>query len=170
MGGIELVSLGKAFQSAVSLLNGDWFVPYEIKWPKETGKYIVRNDNPAKRWIVFQDEEGQDPKKLAELKRIPDNEKYEKMTPKQAVKALFDAYEKKDVVEAQKFLDASISNELLKRIMDVRSFVDVHIGEPVLDKDTGFWQVAVEFSLTKKHNLALRPYKKAKRYIIDGGI
>ena len=52
---------------------------------------MVRNDNPAKRYVVFMDP-GAFPmrRRLAELKKLPDNEKYQKMTPKEAVQALFD--------------------------------------------------------------------------------
>jgi hypothetical protein len=169
LGGLQLIRLGKPFQSAISLLNGDWFVPYEIKLAEKT-KFVARNDNPAKRYIIYSADEVPDVKKRAELKILPDNEKYEKMTPKEAAQAFFDAYGRKDVVEAQKFLDGSISNELLKKMMDVQSFADLRIGEPTLDKDTGLWRVPFEVSVIKKWNLALRPNKTAKRYIIDGGI
>ena len=38
-----------------------------------------------------------------EPERLPDNEKYEKMTPEQAARAFFEACEKKDWDEVQKF-------------------------------------------------------------------
>jgi len=51
-GGLQVISLGEAFQS------GDyrgWFVPYEIKLKSGRVKkhnLAIRNDNPAKRWLV----------------------------------------------------------------------------------------------------------------------
>ena len=46
------------------------------------------------------------PKKVVtyeEPQRLPDNEKYEKMTPGEAARAFFDACEKKDWKEVEKF-------------------------------------------------------------------
>ncbi len=170
MGGIKLISLGKPFQSAISLLNGDWFVPYEIKFPKDTAELVVRNDNPSKRQVVVFPGFPFDQKKLAELKKTPGSEKSKKMTPKEAIEALFSAFTKKDAAEAEQLLGGAVSTEMLTLVMKVNSFEDAHIGDATLDKQSGFWHVPVTFSRVKKHTLALRPYKKAKRYIIDGGI
>jgi hypothetical protein len=52
LGGLKVVSIGEPFQSKPYL---GWFVPYEIIMKSgETKKFnlAVRNDNPAKRWIV----------------------------------------------------------------------------------------------------------------------
>jgi outer membrane lipoprotein-sorting protein len=52
LGGIEIISLGEPFQSGG---YGGWFVPYEIKLKNGSIKkhnLALRNDNPAKRWIV----------------------------------------------------------------------------------------------------------------------
>jgi hypothetical protein len=52
LGGLKVVSIGEPFQSKPYL---GWFVPYEIIMKSgETKKHnlSVRNDNPAKRWIV----------------------------------------------------------------------------------------------------------------------
>jgi hypothetical protein len=51
-GGIQVVSVGEAFQSG---LYRGWFVPYEIRYPGgRTKKHnlAVRNDNPQKRFIL----------------------------------------------------------------------------------------------------------------------
>ena len=49
---------------------------------------MMRNDNPAKRYLVFMDPDRvPDAKTLAGVKTLPHNEKYEKMTPKEAVQA-----------------------------------------------------------------------------------
>jgi len=52
MGGLEIISIGKPFKSG---LYPGWFVPYEIKLRDGYVKKMnlaVRNDNPAKRYIV----------------------------------------------------------------------------------------------------------------------
>ena len=43
------------------------------------------------------------------MKKLPDNEKYEKMTPKEALQAFVDACEEEDWEEAEKFCDSSVS-------------------------------------------------------------
>jgi hypothetical protein len=51
-GGIQVVSVGEAFQSGT---YRGWFVPYEIRYPGgQTKKHnlAVRNDNPQKRFIL----------------------------------------------------------------------------------------------------------------------
>jgi hypothetical protein len=170
LGGLQVVRLGAPFKS---MAYPGWFIPYEIKLPQKE-KFVVSNDNPAKRYIVLDVEKPSDiqkyAKKLARLKKLPDNGKYEKMTPKEAAQAFFDAYARKDVAEVQKFLDGSTSDKLLKELMNVRLLADVHIGEPVLDKNTGTWHVPVEASVIKKWKLAMRSDNPAKRYVVDGGI
>jgi outer membrane lipoprotein-sorting protein len=52
LGGLEVMSLGEPFKSG--LYHG-WFVPYEIKMKDGTVRkhnLAVRNDNPAKRYVV----------------------------------------------------------------------------------------------------------------------
>ncbi|MDH4203057.1 MAG: hypothetical protein OEV87_09190 [Phycisphaerae bacterium] len=52
IGGIEIISIGEPFQSEG---YGGWFVPYEIKQKDghiRKHNLALRNDNPAKRWVV----------------------------------------------------------------------------------------------------------------------
>lgn len=52
LGGLEIISIGEPFKSG---LYPGWFVPYEIKFRNGRIKKMnlaVRNDNPAKRYIV----------------------------------------------------------------------------------------------------------------------
>ena len=52
LGGVEVISLGEPFQSG---LYPGWFVPYEIKLQMggiKKHNLAVRNDNPAKRYVV----------------------------------------------------------------------------------------------------------------------
>lgn len=55
LGGLEIVRLGEPFQSAISLLNGDWFVPYEIKLKSGRVKkwnLALRKHPTAKRYFI----------------------------------------------------------------------------------------------------------------------
>jgi len=55
LGGLEIVHLGEPFRSAISLINGDWFVPYEIKFKSGQVKkwnLALRKNPQAKRFIV----------------------------------------------------------------------------------------------------------------------
>ena len=52
LGGLEIISIGEPFQSG---LYPGWFVPYEVKYKSgHVWKFnlAVRNDNPAKRYVV----------------------------------------------------------------------------------------------------------------------
>lgn len=52
LGGLEIVSIGEPFKSG---LYPGWFVPYEIKFKNGYTKKMnlaVRNDNPARRYVV----------------------------------------------------------------------------------------------------------------------
>lgn len=55
LGGLEIISIGEPFQSKGYARGKGWFVPYEIKFKSGYIKKFnlaIRNDNPAKRWIV----------------------------------------------------------------------------------------------------------------------
>ena len=55
LGGLQIVSLGTPFQSKGYAGGNGWFIPYEIKLKDGTVKkynLAVRNDNPAKRYVV----------------------------------------------------------------------------------------------------------------------
>lgn len=52
LGGLEIISIGEPFKSG---RYPGWFVPYEIRLKDGTVKKFnlaIRNDNPAKRWVV----------------------------------------------------------------------------------------------------------------------
>ncbi len=52
LGGLELVHLGEPVKPK---LYGGWIVPYEIKFKGgevKKGNLALRNDNPAKRYVV----------------------------------------------------------------------------------------------------------------------
>jgi outer membrane lipoprotein-sorting protein len=55
LGGLEIISIGEPFQSKGYARGSGWFVPYEIKLKSGDIKKFnlaIRNDNPAKRWVV----------------------------------------------------------------------------------------------------------------------
>jgi hypothetical protein len=163
--GLKLVRLGKPFQSKG---YGGWFVPYEIKLTMPLAFKVCRS-KAAKRWIVVGPDVQVDAKRLAELKPLADGGKYEKLTPKDVLQAFFAACKKKDWKEAQKFLVDSTSSESLEKEMRELATMDVHVGEAAPAKDAGCWDVPVQISYTKKHNLALRSDNPAKRFVVDGG-
>jgi hypothetical protein len=106
---------------------------------------------------------------------LPDNEKYEKMTPKDTAQAFFEACAKEDWDETMKFRISPWSKGSKEYYGRLKI---VHIGEPFQSaRDVGSdvdWFVPYEIKLNNgevlKHNLALRKYKSARRYIVDGGI
>jgi hypothetical protein len=166
LGTMKLVSLGKPFQSKQ---YPGWFVPYEVKLTMKH-HFTVSYNNPAKRCVVSLWGESPDAKQLAEVKPLPDNEKYQKIKPKQAVEAVFKAYEKRDVDEAWRLLGGVVSKERIKLEMSGPQISDYTVGEPVAGEEAGTWTVPIKVQCVKKHNIALRKDNAAKRYIVDGGI
>jgi hypothetical protein len=50
------------------------------------------------------------------------------------------------------------------------AYTDPRVGEASPAKEPGCWNVPVEVSVVKKHNLAMRSDNPAKRFVVDGGI
>jgi hypothetical protein len=105
---------------------------------------------------------------------LPDNEKYEKMTPEQAARAYFEACSREDWDEVDKFDYAPIGQESKEYLGGLQL---LSLGTPfrsLISIVNGDWFVPYEIKLKdgtmKKWNLALRPDKQAKRFIIDGGL
>jgi hypothetical protein len=163
---MKLVSLGKPFQSKQ---YPGWFVPYEVKLTMKH-HFAVSYNNPAKRCIVFLWGKRPTAKQLAEVKPLPDNEKYQKINPKEAVEAVFKAFEKQDVDEAWRLLGGLVSKEEIKQQMSGPQISGDTVGEPVAGEEAGDWKVPVQIRAVKKHNIALRKDNPAKRYVVDGGI
>jgi hypothetical protein len=168
MGGLRVKSLGEPFRSKD---YAGWFIPYEIEMAMKRA-INVRSDNPAKRCVLFLDPEyTPDAQALADVERLPDNEKYEKLTPEEAVQAFCDACAKSDVDEAKKFLHPSIpAADAEKVVKEIGSFASIHVGDGTPGKEEGSWAVPWEFHFVKKFNLAMRNDNPAKRYVFDGGI
>jgi hypothetical protein len=104
-----------------------------------------------------------------EPQRLPDNEKYEKMTPAETARAFFEALANRDWDEVSKFnqpVDDSIK-EYMGGLQVIK------LGEPFQAKPYGGWFVPYEVRLSNgklvKHNLALRNDNPANRFVVDGG-
>ncbi len=106
-----------------------------------------------------------------EPKVLPDNEKYARMTPKEAARAFFEACAQEDWDEYTKF-DGLPPNDKMKQYLGGLEIVQ--LGEPFRSEGYSGWYVPYEIKLksghVKKFNLALRKDNPAKRFILDGGL
>ncbi len=92
-----------------------------------------------------------------------------KMSPDEAARAFFDACGKEDWKEVGKFLPFSPHPRVYLAVLEV-----ISIGTPFQSGPfPEHWFVPYEIKLKsgriKKHNLALKKDKVAKRFIVDGG-
>jgi translation initiation factor IF-1 len=105
---------------------------------------------------------------------LPDNERYEKMTPKEAAETFFQACAEENWEEVLKFWTASRIDERFKAHLGGLEIIS--IGEPFQSKgyNRKGWLVPYEIRLKhgdiKKHNLAIRKDNDANRFVVDGGI
>ena len=103
---------------------------------------------------------------------LPDNEKYVKMTPKEAALAFFTACAEENWQEYLKFSPASRVTERTKQYLGGIEIIS--LGEPFQSEGYGGWFIPYEFKLKsgkiKKHNLAIRNDNPTKRWMVDGGI
>jgi hypothetical protein len=106
----------------------------------------------------------------AEPQRLPDNDKYEKMTPVDTARAFFDACSKHDWNEAAKFFSPLNGN--IKQYLG--GLTVISLGKPFQVWPYAGWFVPYEIRLSdgsvKKWNLAVRNDNSAKRYVVDGGM
>jgi hypothetical protein len=110
-------------------------------------------------------------KDYKEPQRLPDNKKYEKMTPKEAARAFFEACARKDWDEVQKFEITTLDEGYKQRWGGLEI---VHLGEPFKTSRYYGWFIPYEVKLknggVRKWNLAMRNDNQAHRYVEDGGI
>ena len=109
-------------------------------------------------------------------KKLSDNEKYEKMTPKEAAETFFQACADENWDEALKFLSGSQIDDRTKEYLGGLTIIS--IGEPF--QSEGYvrnglgWFVPYEIRLksgrVRKMNLAIRKDNPAKRFVLDGGL
>jgi hypothetical protein len=118
-------------------------LPEDVEWYKEPGK-------PGK---------------------LPDNDKYEKMTPKEAAAAFLEACAKGEWGEAEKFY-----SDAAYKIMrtELGGLQVISIGKPYRDEKYPGWLVPYEIRLkkgdTQKSELRLNSDNPGKRYVVQGGI
>jgi outer membrane lipoprotein-sorting protein len=103
--------------------------------------------------------------------RLPDNEKYDKMTPSEAAHDFFAACGSRDWGKAEKFWQMPLTDEVKQYLGGLEM---IKLGEPFQAKPYGGWFVPYEIKMSngevRKHNLALRNDNPAKRYVVDGGL
>jgi outer membrane lipoprotein-sorting protein len=104
--------------------------------------------------------------------RLPDNEKYAKMSPKEMATAFLKACSNENWDEVVKFDSSTRVSDSLKNYLGGLKIIS--IGKPFKSKGYFGWYVPYEIKLkngfVKKHNLSVRNDNSAKRYIVDGGI
>ncbi len=103
---------------------------------------------------------------------LPDNAKYEQMTPKEAATAFFQACAEENWDELVKFMGRTAVPQLMKDYLGGLEIIS--IGEPFQSANYSGWFVPYEVKLksgqVKKHNLAIRKDNPANRFEYDGGI
>ena len=103
---------------------------------------------------------------------LPDNEKYEDMTPKEAATTFFTACAEENWDE---YLIFHSQSHVPQRTKDYLGGIEIiFIGEPFQSGGYGGWFVPYEIKLkggyVKKHNLALRNDNPSSRWQVDGGL
>ena len=105
---------------------------------------------------------------------LPDNRKYEDMTPKEAATAFFTACANEDWDEVLKFLGQTRVSQSTKDYLGGLEILE--IGEPFQSPsytNKGWfipYKIRLKSGATKEHNLALRRDNPANRFELDGGI
>lgn len=103
---------------------------------------------------------------------LPDNPKYEEMSPQQVALAFFRACSEENWDEVLKFYPSSEIDSRMKGYLAGLEIVS--IGTPFQSGSYPGWFVPYEIKLkigeTKNHNLALRCDNPAGRFVVDGGI
>lgn len=106
-----------------------------------------------------------------EPQRLPDNEKYEKMTPAEVARAFFEACGNKDWAEVEKYWSMPLTDQIKQVLGGLKI---IQLGEPFQSKPYPGWFVPYEVRFSngevRKHNLAIRKDNPAKRWQFDGGL
>ncbi|MHC4439250.1 MAG: LolA family protein [Planctomycetota bacterium] len=105
------------------------------------------------------------------LEILPDNERYENMTPKEAATLFFNAWANEDWEEALKFMGQTDIPQLIKNHYGGLEIIE--IGKPFQSANHPGWFVPYKLRLKsgemREHNLALRKDNSANRFEYDGG-
>jgi hypothetical protein len=123
--------------------------------------------NPELDDALFTLELPQDMIWFEEPKVLPDNVKYEKMTPKEAAEAFFKACAEEHWDEVLKFWSASRVDEQLKEYLGGLEIIS--IGEPFKSGIYGGWFVPYEIKLRpREYYVRVSNANSAKRFVITG--
>ena len=109
-----------------------------------------------------------------EPETLPDNERYEAMTPKEAAWTFFQACAEEDWEEVLKFWTTSRIDNSTKNYLGGLEIIS--LGEPF--KSEGYtrsgwfvpYKVRLKTGRVMEFNLAIRKDNPAKRFVVDGGI
>lgn len=105
-------------------------------------------------------------------KTLPDNEKYQNMSPEETARLFFQACADEDWDEMLKFWGMSAATPQMKKWLGGLEIVS--IGKPFKSGRYPGWFVPYEIKFrsgeTKKFNLAMRNDNRAKRWVVDGGL
>ncbi len=105
------------------------------------------------------------------LEILPDNERYENMTPKEAATLFFNAWANEDWEEALKFMGQTDIPQLIKNHYGGLEIIE--IGKPFQSANHPGWFVPYKLRLKsgemREHYLALRKDNSANRFEYDGG-
>jgi hypothetical protein len=106
----------------------------------------------------------------ADIQILPDNKKYEQMTPKQAAEAFFKACAGKDWGEMAKFWPESPTGEKFDRMKEYLGGLElISLGEPYQKSPYPGWYVPYEIKLPPTEiNVRVSNANSAKRYVIYG--
>jgi len=103
---------------------------------------------------------------------LPDNGKYENMTPRQAAEGFFTACAQENWDEFLRYFPMTAVPQSMKQYLGGLEIIS--LGESFQSAGSSSWFVPYEIRLKngeiKKHNLALKRLPPANRWIVDGGI
>ena len=136
----------------------------------KSGPYVRPGDDEMHpdRWNIS----GGIDVEYAQMRTLPDQEqeKYEKMTPKQVAEAFFKACSEKNWDELLKFWPMSGADEHFERMKeDLGGLEIVSLGEPYKSGKYPGWYVPYEIKLpAQEFNVRVSNSNSAKRYVITG--
>ena len=105
-----------------------------------------------------------------EPEKLPDNERYEQMSPDEVARALLEALANGEWEEAEKHWVSPITERMKQRLAGLEI---IRVGQPFKSGIGTTWCVPYEIRLAngqvRKFNLNLRKFESAKRYVAVGG-
>lgn len=105
-------------------------------------------------------------------KKLPDNEKYENMTPIEVVTTFFQACTDQNWEEAIKFLPTTEIPERIKNNLGGMEIIS--LGDPFQSAPYPGWFIPYEIKLKSgqilKRTMSIRNDNSAKRFMVDGGL